>query len=205
MIHIMLVDDHRAIHDAVKQILKPVADMQLVAQANNGEEAIKLCDEQKPDIILMDLVLPEMDGIETTSRIREKHPEIIILALSSFQEDEDVRAMLANGASGYVLKTSLNKDLVTTIRTLYQGNTVLSPEVAQSLLRSTARKEDFGLTEREKAVLSLMANGLSHAEMAQQLVVSRSTIKFHIGNILQKLGVATRAEAIVQAIKNNLV
>jgi len=204
-IRIMLVDDHRMIHEGVAKILHDVSDLSLVAQAQNGEEAVKLCDQVQPDVILMDVVMPIMDGTEATRQIHEKHPLIKILVLSSFQDEESVRLMLNNGAIGYILKTSLSHDLVDTVRTVFRGKVVLSPEVADTLLQSPAGRNDFALSARELEVLSLIGHGLNNYEIADQLTISRSTVKFHVTNILKKMKVDTRAEAIVIATQHDLL
>jgi two-component system, NarL family, response regulator LiaR len=206
MINVMLVDDHWTIHNTIMQILKNVDDIKIKAQAQNGQEAIRLCDETRPDVILMDVMMPEMDGIEATRIIHEKYPDLPILGLSSFDDGAGVRMMLNNGAAGYILKDSLVKDLVSTIRLLHQGRSIFSREITDMLLRQqTEPQQDFGLTAREKEILILFANGMSHHEMAQKLNISRSTVKFHIANVLEKFGVETRAEAIVLAVRNNLL
>ncbi|MCB9438544.1 MAG: response regulator transcription factor [Anaerolineales bacterium] len=206
-IRVILVDDHKHIHDAVSTLLNQQADIQLVGQASNGFEVVRLCDELKPDVILMDVVMPGMNGVEATRQIREKHPHIKILVLSSFQDDASVHEMLANGANGYVLKGAIALDLADTIRTTYQGKSVFSNEVAQMLLRPNRdeQQQTFGLTDREQEVIKLMADGLNNNEIAHRLFISRSTVKFHIANIVQKMGVETRAEAIVLAAKNGLI
>ena len=204
-IRIMLVDDHRMIHEGVAKTLHDVADLSLVGQAQNGEEAVKLCDQVQPDVILMDVVMPIMDGTEATRQIHEKHPQIKILVLSSFQDEESVRLMLNNGAVGYILKTSLSHDLVDTVRTVFRGKVVLSPEVADTLLQSPAGRNDFALSARELEVLSLIGHGLNNYEIADQLTISRSTVKFHVTNILKKMKVDTRAEAIVIATQHDLL
>ena len=205
VIRLMLIDDHRSTHEIVKGILLSSGDIKLVAQGSNGEDALYLCDEVRPDVILMDIVMPGIDGVEATKLIHTKHPEVKILALSSFQDDDSVRQMLQSGAVGYVLKGSLMQDLVNTIRATFRGKAVFSPEITQTLLRSPETKNDFGLTDREKEVLRLLASGMNNNEIGDKLVISVSTVKFHITNILVKMQVETRAEAIVLAAKNDLV
>jgi NarL family two-component system response regulator LiaR len=207
-IRILLVDDHAWVHQAVATILKIAPDIELVGQANNGVEALRLCEELLPDLILMDVVMPHINGIEATRIIREKYDMTKILVLSSFQDDESVLAMLESGAIGYVLKGSLTGDLVSAIRTAMTGASVFSAEITSVLLKSTQENligHDFGLTTRELEVLRLMAKGENNPEIADKLVISQSTVKFHIANILDKMRVETRSEAIVLAAKNNLV
>ena len=205
-IRVILIDDQSQVHFAVATVFDASEDLVLVAQASSGEEGIKLIADYQPDVVLMDVVMPGMSGIEATRIIHETYPDIRILVLSSFQDDESVHAMLDNGAAGYVLKGSITSDLATTIRAVYHGHAVFSQEVSQVLLHgSEGSGSDFGLTEREIDVLVLMARGLNNNEIATELVISRSTVKFHIANVLEKMGVSTRAEAIVLAAKNKLV
>lgn len=206
-IRVLLVDDHRQVHQAVAAILRMVDDIELAGQGSNGQEAIDLCAELAPDLVLMDVVMPVMDGVTATAIIHEQFPDVKILVLSSFQDHESVYAMLRNGASGYVTKSALTSELIDTIRTAHQGQVVLSPEVAARLLQqeSSSAVERFHLTDRELEVLVLMAAGHTMNQIGQKLVISPSTVKFHINNILAKLGVKTRSEALIIAAKNNLV
>ncbi|MEP6987524.1 MAG: response regulator transcription factor, partial [Chloroflexota bacterium] len=153
---------------------------------------------------------PGMNGLEATQNLRQQYPKIKVLVLSSFQDNESVHGMLERGAVGYILKSAIARDLVNTIHMIYSGNTVLSNEVAEVALQQakskrTVRPHDFGLTQRELEILRLMAQGLNNDGISQQLVISRSTVKFHITNVIEKIGVKTRAEAIVLAARNNLV
>lgn len=206
-IRVLLIDDHRQVHQAVTAILAMEDDIQLVGQGSNGQEAIDLCAELQPDLVLMDVVMPVMDGVTATNCIHKQFPNIKILVLSSFQDHESVYAMLHNGATGYITKSSLTHELIDTVRTTHQGQVVLSPEVAARLLQQEplSKVERFHLTDRELEVLVLMASGQTMNQMAQALVISASTVKFHINNILSKLGVKTRSEALIIAAKNNLV
>ncbi len=204
VIRVILIDDHRHIHNAVSLLLDTVDDIQLIGQGSNGSEALQLCKELGPDVILMDVVMPGMSGLEATLRISEQHPTIKILVLSSFEDHESVRTMLKNGAVGYILKSSLVYDLVNTICATFHGKSVFSPEIINALLHAPASDKDFSLTEREREVLTLITRGMNNNEIADLLVISRSTVKFHLNNILLKMHVETRAEAIVLATRNNL-
>jgi NarL family two-component system response regulator LiaR len=206
-IRVVLVDDHRRVHEAVSTVLAAVEDIELVAHGNNGIEAVALADEHKPDVILMDVVMPGMDGPQATRIICERHPDTKILVLSSFQDDESVRSMLDNGAAGYVLKDALARDLADTIRVTYQGKTVFSHAVAQ-LLRNPPKNTAeplYILTARELEVLKLVAEGLNNGEIAEKLTISASTVKFHMTNLLRKMKVDSRAEALVMATKLGLL
>ncbi len=206
-IRVILIDDHRHVHEIVATVLAAANDIELVAQGSNGGEAIRLCEEFHPDLILMDVVMPGVDGVAATRTIREKFPDVRILVLSSFQDDESVRSMLESGASGYVLKGELTSGLINTIRATYQGEAVFSAEVAEHLLHpdQAVAPQRFHLSDREMEVLRLMGKGLNNNQIAHELTISQTTVKFHIANILDKLGVETRAEALVAAAKNRLI
>jgi two-component system, NarL family, response regulator LiaR len=205
LIRVVLIDDQRRVHEAVGIALSGCEDIRLVGHGSNGAEALELCADLKPDLVLMDVVMPGVDGIETTRVLHTRFPTIKILVLSAFQDDESVRAMLHSGAVGYVVKSALAHDLAPAIRTAMSGQSVFSAEVVNVLLQKPAPTQDFRLTEREREVLRAMADGLNNVEIAEKLVISASTVKFHITNIEHKMGVETRAEAIVLAAKNNLV
>jgi len=204
-IRVVLIDDHTQIHKVVDVLLRSVVDIKLVAQGANGKDALYLCEQYQPDVVLMDVIMPVMDGIQATKILCERFPEMKILVLSSFQDHESVYAMLRNGAVGYLTKSTLSKDLVETIRTTFQGKMVFSSEVGAHLISKPQPATDFHLTDRELEVLVLMADGLNMPKTAKKLVISPATVKFHINNICKKLGVHTRSEALVLAAKNNLV
>ena len=204
-IKIILVDDHRRVHQAISEMLSFVDDIELLAHGSNGLEAIELCDLYRPDLVLMDIVMPVMDGVEATKQILKKHPNIKVLALSSFKDQDSVRTALESGAVGYVLKDSSVDDLENTIRAAYEGQSILSPEIMQALLKMPTSDQAINLSSRELEVLKLFSNGMTNNQIAMILTISVSTVKFHIANILNKLEVDTRAEAIVIAAKNNLV
>lgn len=204
-IRVVLVDDHAQIHRIVQATLEATQDIILVGQGANGQEALMLCEQSEPDVVLMDVVMPTMDGIEATKLIHARFPKMKILVLSSFQDHESVHAMLNNGALGYITKSSLAEDLAETIRTTFQGKMVLSSEVGAQLLASPTPAVDYQLTDRELEVLVLLAEGLTNRQSALKLSISQSTLKFHMNNIYRKLGVQTRSEALVLAAKNNLI
>jgi two-component system, NarL family, response regulator LiaR len=204
-IRVVLVDDHLQIHRIVRVILGATHDINLVGQAANGQEGITLCEQYQPDIVLMDVVMPVLDGIEATKELHERFPTIKILVLSSFQDHESVYAMLRNGAVGYLTKGSLAEDLAETIRATFQGKMVFSSEIGAHLVSPPQPTVNFHLTDRELEVLVLLAEGLTNQQSAQKLSISQSTLKFHMNNIFQKLGVQTRSEALVLAAKNNLI
>jgi two-component system, NarL family, response regulator LiaR len=207
-IRILLADDHINVHISIAAVIEFIDGMLLVAQASDGAEAFHLCREARPDIVLMDVIMPRMNGIEATRQIREAFPEIKVLALSSFQDDESIREMLEVGAIGYLLKNSSIEDLASTIRTVFAGKSVMSPEVMQSLLQkpeSLVPSQDYGLTDRELEVLKLMIEGQTNNEIAYALSISISTVKFHIRGITEKLNVDSRTEAVAVAVAQHLV
>ena len=206
-IRVAVIDDHSKIHLAIAAVIDVCEDMELVGHGSNGHEALQICAEFQPDILLMDVIMPGMNGIEASVEIHKQYPQVKILALSSFQDEEGVRAMIQAGAVGYILKTSSVDDLTHTIRTAYGGNSVFSPEITQTLLRSSQKESihDFGLTPREREILKLLVDGLNNAEIAAALTISLSTAKFHVSSIFSKLGVTNRVEATTVALEHKLV
>jgi NarL family two-component system response regulator LiaR len=206
-IRLVVVDDHVVVRSGLSAILLAFDDLKLVGEAGNGEEGVRLCRQIQPDVVLMDLVMPGMDGITATKSIRESCPKTQVIALTSFVEDERVQAVLKAGAIGYLMKNVSAQDLVVAIRDAAVGQPTLSTEASRALVHASAgpRPPGLGLTEREREVLSLMAKGLNNSQIAQKLVISASTTKFHVSNILSKLGVSTRTEAVALAVRNHLV
>lgn len=207
-IRVMLVDDHAVVRSGLGAFLLAYGDLELVSEASSGERAVSLCQQVQPDVVLMDLMMPGMDGATATRLIREKHPEIQVIALTSFKEKEWVEGALKAGAIGYLLKDVSADELANAIRAAAAGKPTLAADAAQVLIQSTrapAEKPGFDLTEREREVLALMVNGLSNSQMAERLVVSLSTVKFHVSGILSKLGAASRTEAVSIALQNRLV
>lgn len=206
-IRVMLVDDHTMVRKGLATFLKVFDYLELVGEAENGTDAIKLCAEVLPDVVLMDMVMPDMDGPTATTLIRQKHPHVQILVLTSFKEGELIKKALEAGAIGYLLKDVSADDLARAIRAAHDGRATLSPEAAQSLVETANLPPAPGLdlTEREREVLTLMVEGLNNVQIAARLTVSPSTIKSHVSNILSKLGVASRTEAVTLALRNHIV
>jgi NarL family two-component system response regulator LiaR len=205
-IRIMLVDDHAVVRSGLSAFLSVNPDLELVGEAENGEQAVVRAGMLKPDVILMDLMMPGMDGVTATQMIKKQNPQIQIIALTSFQEDELVQNALKSGAVGYLMKNVTARELAAAIRAAKEGKMTLAPEAAQALVRAAQQAhETETLTEREIEVLRLMVEGLNNAEIAERLVVSLSTVKYHISNILMKLGVDNRVAAVTTAIQKKLV
>jgi NarL family two-component system response regulator LiaR len=205
-IHVMLVDDHNVVRSGLATFLRAYEDLDLVGEAKNGREALNLCRKKKPDVILMDLMMPEMDGIAATQAILAEYPDIKIIAMTSFEDEELVQGVLAAGAISYLLKNVTSDELAKAIRDAVSGRSTLSPEAATALIHATrpTKQPSPGLTEREKEVLNLVVQGQSNQQIADAMVISIATVKAHISNILSKLQVSSRAEAIAYAIKHKL-
>lgn len=206
-IRVMLVDDHAMVRRGLATFLKAFDDLELAGEADSGESALELCAKILPDVILMDLMMPEMDGATATRNIRTQFPEVQVVALTSFKEQEMVQNALEAGAIGYLLKDVSANELARAIRAAHSGRATLSPEAAQALVNAANQPPAPGhdLTEREHVVLALMVEGLNNTQIAERLVVSPSTIKTHVSNILSKLGVASRTEAVALALRSGLV
>ena len=207
-IRVMLVDDHTVVRSGLSTFLMTCDDMELVAEAASGEQALQLCSRARPDVVLMDLVMPGMDGATTTRLIRERCPDIQVIVLSSFKEQELVQGALQAGAIGYLLKDVTADELANAVRAAYAGKPTLAPEAAQVLIQATRRPAEqigFDLTGREHEVLALMVEGLNNNQIADKLVVSVSTAKFHVSRVLSKLNASSRTEAVAIALQNHLV
>jgi NarL family two-component system response regulator LiaR len=203
----MIVDDHAVVRSGLAAFLLVYDDLELVAEADGGAEALRLCAEQQPDVVLMDLVMPELDGAATTRAIKERYPATQVVALTSFREEAIVQSALQAGAIGYLLKNISADQLAAAIRAAHNGRPTLAPEATQVLINATLKPHEsrFDLTPREEQVLALVAQGLNNGEIAGKLVVSQSTVKFHVSSILAKLGVSSRTEAATLAVQHGLV
>lgn len=205
-IRVLLVDDHTVVRSGLAAVLAVSDDLVLVGEASDGDEAIRQCEKLKPQVVLMDLLMPNMDGVAATEAIHGRWPDVRIIALTSFKEKEYVEGALKAGAISYLLKNVSAEELVMAVRRSVAGQSSLSPEAAQVLVRSVHDPGELGhdLTDRERDTLRLMVDGLSNAEIADHLVVSLSTVKFHVSNILSKLGAGSRTEAVALAMKHHV-
>jgi NarL family two-component system response regulator LiaR len=208
-IRLMIVDDHKVVRSGLRLFLLAFSDIELVAEAESATQALDLCQKFQPDVVLMDLVMPGMDGVTATAAIRQNYPQTQVIALTSFPEEKMVENVLAAGAMGYLLKNVSAADLAQAIREAHAGHRSLAPEASRALATHEDQENNNSagtvLTKREQEILSLMIKGRSNVEIGEQLFISRSTAKFHVSNILAKLNAASRAEAVAIAIRQHLV
>lgn len=207
MIRVLIVDDHGMVRKGLIAYLGNRPDICVVGEARDGREAILQVEQAHPDVLLMDLVMPEMGGVAATRAIHQRWPQVQVIALTSFQEKELVQDALQAGAIGYLLKNVSGDELYQAICRAYTGRPTLAPEALRALIQPNGEEDTLGkdLTRREIEVLALLVKGFSNPELAERLVVSRATVKVHISSILSKLGVSNRAEAISLAIQHKLV
>ncbi|MEI2356323.1 response regulator [Mesobacillus zeae] len=209
MIKVVFIDDHEMVRIGVSSYLSAQPDIEVIGEADNGRTGAEMALELKPDIILMDLVMKEMDGIESTRQIIEKWPEAKIIIVTSFLDDEKVYPALEAGATSYMLKTSKASEIANAIRTTYHGQPVLEPEVTGKMMAKMRQKPVIlphaELTGREMEVLLLIAQGKTNQEIADELFIALKTVKTHVSNILSKLEVQDRTQAVIYAFKHGLV
>jgi NarL family two-component system response regulator LiaR len=206
-IRVMIVDEHPMVRRGLASFLRTTADLKLVAEARDGEEAVLRCEREDPEVVLMDLMMPRMNGIEATRVIKDRWPHVQVIALTSFVEKDLIQDVLQAGAVSYLLKDVGAEELASAVRAAHEGKPTLSPEATEVLIKSTQEGPGPGhdLTQREHEVLELLVEGLSNPQIAERLTVSRSTARAHVSNILSKLGVSNRAEAVAQALRSKLV
>ena len=207
LIRVMIVDDHGMVRRGLAAYLKNEDDLELVGEARDGQEALKVCEKVRPDVVLMDLIMPELGGVAATHLIRKRWPDVQVIALTSFKDKDLVRNALEAGAISYLLKNVSGDDLVGAIRAAHAGRSILASEAVQALIQPSEPEARLGqsLTLREREVLVLLTKGLTNPEIAEKLVISPSTAKVHVSHILSKLQVSNRGEAIALAIKYGLV
>lgn len=209
MIRVLLVDDHEMVRLGVSSYLSIQSDVEVVGEAENGEEGYEKAMDLRPDVILMDLVMEVMDGIESTKKILKDWPEAKILIVTSFIDDEKVYPAIEAGASGYLLKTSTAHEIANAIRKTYNGERVLEPEVTTKMMEQLSNRNRHvlheELTNREQEILLLIAQGMSNQEIADELFITLKTVKTHVSNILAKLEVEDRTQAVIYAFKHGLI
>jgi NarL family two-component system response regulator LiaR len=207
LIRVVLVDDHPVVRDGIGLFLETCNDIECVGTADGGRKAIRLCEELKPDVVLMDIVMPDINGIVATRAIRQANPETQVIALTSFETEDSVPAMIDAGAISYLLKNVAVDEIADAIRRAHDGKGTLSPEASQALVRSVTKPKPLGhdLTERELEVLGLVVKGLNNTEIGERLFISTSTVKNHVSNILAKMDAVTRSEAAALAVQHKLV
>lgn len=205
-IRVLIVDDHEMVRQGIAVYLKVTPDIELVGEAGDGQEALELCGQVQPDVVLMDLIMPRMDGVTATREIRSHYPKTQVLALTSFQERDLVKDAIQAGALSYLLKNISGSELAAAIRSAAEGRPSMAPEVTQDLILNPVEPSPGqDLTQREKEVLALMVEGLSNPQIAERLYISRSTARAHVSNILAKLNVTRRAEAVALALRKKLI
>ena len=206
-IRVLTVDDHEIFRGGIRFLLLAFDDIELVGEACSGEEALHLCEQVQPDVVLMDIMMPKMDGVEATRAIRQRFPDVQVLALTSYQDRGLVQRAMQAGAIGYLLKGVSMDRLGEAIRQAHARQPTLSAEAVESLVQAAGTPHGIGqdLTEREREVLEVLADGLSNTEIAARLVISVSAVKYHISSILSKLGATNRTEAVILALQHHLL
>jgi DNA-binding NarL/FixJ family response regulator len=213
MIRLLIADDQAMVRSGLKMILESESDLEVVGEAQNGEEAVRQVAKQKPDVVLMDVRMPIMDGLEATRLVVTDHPDTRVIVLTTFDIDDYVYGALRAGASGFLLKDAPADDLIAAIRVVASGDALLAPSVTRRVIErfaerpapNAAIKGLDDLTEREAEVLKLLARGLSNTEIAEKLFLSEATVKTHVSHILTKLGIRDRVQAVVTAYESGLV
>ena len=212
-IKILIADDHAVVREGTRQILAQEPDLEVVAEAADGEEAIRLAGEYRPDVAIMDIAMPKCDGIEATRKIKSLYPGIAVLILSAYDDDQFVFSLLEAGAAGYLLKSIRGRELIDAVRAVYAGESVLHPSIARKVLnrfvptpdKAAAQKPVEVLSDREVEVLRLATRGLSNQEIAEKLCLSLRTVQAHLGHIFNKLEVSSRTEAVVRGLKSGWI
>lgn len=207
MLKVLIVDDHPLVRHGLSVLLGVYDDIEVIGEAENGREAFEMCGKHLPDIVLMDLIMPEIDGIEATRKILKNWSSIKIVILTSFVDKKLIEDSLKAGAIGFILKNVSGENLVATLRDAYRGKSTLSSEASDFLISNLKNPPvaEYQLTSQEKIIITCLVDGLSNKKIAQKLVLSLSTVKFHVSNILSKLGASSRAEAVSIALKNKMV
>ena len=212
-IKILIADDHAVVREGTRQILEQEPDLQVVAEAGDGEEAVRLATSSKPDVAIIDIAMPKMDGIEATKQIKALSPAIAVLILTAYDDDQFIFSLLEAGAAGYLLKSVRGRELIDAVRAVYVGESVLHPSIARKVLnrfvpatgKPKGQQPSEVLTEREMDVLKLATRGFSNQDIADELCLSIRTVQAHLGHIFNKLQVSSRTEAVVRALREGWV
>jgi len=206
-IRVVIVDDHEMVRRGLASFINSVDDLEMVGEARNGLEAIQVCQQARPDVVLMDLIMGVMDGVTSIRKLRQAHPRLHVIALTSAMDADTVTAAMQAGATSYLLKNVSTDQLALAIRAAYRGERTLAPEATQALITAATRPATahYNLSDREREVLRYVVEGLTNGEIADRMYISRSTVKFHVSSLLAKLNVTTRGEAIAIALKNGLI
>lgn len=209
MIKVMLVDDHAVLRDGLRNILELEEDITVVSEAVSGEDALEILDSLYPDVVIMDINLPDKNGVETTKLIKQKFKDLKILVLTMHSHEEYFMAMIREGADGYLLKDAPSEQVVEAIRTIMKGESVIHPAMTKKLLtfhnQQNTKDRETELTEREKEVLVCLVEGLSNKEIGTRLYISEKTVKIHVSKIFKKLNVKSRSQAVIHAVQQNIV
>ncbi|MCF6409299.1 response regulator [Pseudalkalibacillus salsuginis] len=210
MIKLLLIDDHAILRDGMKNIIAIEEDIAVVGELTSGEEILETIETTEPDVILMDINLPDRNGIELTSLVKKSFPECRVLILTMYKHDEYFMAALKAGADGYILKDAPSEEVIEAIRAVAEGKSILHPSMAKKLVDYHQKKSQISqngndLTDREKDVLICLVEGLSNKDIANRLFISDKTVKIHVSNILKKLEVKSRSQAIIYAVQNQIV
>jgi NarL family two-component system response regulator LiaR len=211
-IRILLADDHVLVRQGTRELLEQEEDLTVVAEAGDGEEAVRLAASYRPDVAIMDISMPKLDGIEATQQIKTQYPAIAVLVLTAYDDDQYVFALLEAGAAGYLLKDVQASELVKAVRAVYAGESILHPTIARKVINRFAqptdrREEDVldQLTGREMEVLRFAAKGMTNQEIAQELIISVRTVQVHLSNVFSKMGVGSRTEAVLHALRKGWI